>query len=184
LRSSAGAIKFSSLSFHGAFAPTKSPMHRIREFVPNDSAAIFTIAAAEPKIAQWSADAYAQLTSNGYSAWVAERTGSREIVGFIVVRLVPPEAEILNLAVNPENREQGVATSLLEVVLASLQNGKATRLYLEVRPSNTPAISFYQKHLFTLAGVRPNYYREPAEAALLMARAFSDFPQAAGTRLT
>jgi [ribosomal protein S18]-alanine N-acetyltransferase len=159
-------------------------MHRIREFVPNDSAAIIKIAAAEPKIAQWSADAYAQLTSNGYSAWVAERTDSGEIVGFIVVRLVLPEAEILNLAVNPENREQGVATSLLEVVLANLQKGKAMRLYLEVRPSNTPAISFYQKHLFTLAGVRPNYYREPAEAALLMARGLSDFPQAEGTRLT
>ena len=159
-------------------------MHRIREFVPNDSAAIFKIAAAEAKIAQWSADAYAHLASNGYSAWVAERMDSGEIVGFIVVRLVPPEAEILNLAVSSENREQGVATSLLEVVLANLRSGKATRLYLEVRPSNTPAISFYQKHLFTLAGVRPNYYREPAEAALLMARALSDFPQAAGTRLT
>jgi ribosomal-protein-alanine acetyltransferase len=159
-------------------------MHRIREFVPNDSAAIFKIAAAEPKIAQWSADAYAQLTRDGYSAWVAERADSGEIVGVIVVRLVPPEAEILNLAVNPENREQGVATSLLEVVLSNLQKGNATRLHLEVRPSNTPAISFYQKHLFTLAGVRPNYYREPAEAALLMARALPDFPQAAGTRLT
>jgi ribosomal-protein-alanine N-acetyltransferase len=159
-------------------------MHRIREFVPNDSAAIFKIASAEPKIAQWSADVYAQLTSNGYLAWIAERTDSSEIVGFIVVRLVPPEAEILNLGVNPKNREQGVATSLLEVVLANLQREKATRLYLEVRPSNTPAISFYQKHLFTLAGVRPNYYREPTEAALLMARALSDFPQAAGPRLT
>jgi [ribosomal protein S18]-alanine N-acetyltransferase len=158
-------------------------MLRIRELVPNDSAAIFKIAAAEPKIAQWSADAYAQLTGNGYAGWVAERTDSGEIVGFIVVRLVPPEAEILNLAVNPENREQGVATSLLEVVLSKLQKGNATRLHLEVRPSNTPAISFYQKHLFTLAGVRRNYYREPAEAALLMARALSDFPQAAGTRL-
>jgi [ribosomal protein S18]-alanine N-acetyltransferase len=155
-------------------------MHRIREFVPNDSAAMFTMAAAEPQIAQWSADAYAQLTSDGYSAWVAERTGSHEIVGFIVVRLVPPEAEILNLAVNPENREQGVATSLLEVVLASLPSAKATHLYLEVRPSNTAAISFYQKHLFTLVGVRRNYYREPAEAALLMARGVSDFPQAPG----
>lgn len=152
--------------------------------MPNDSAAIFKIAAAEPTIAQWSTDAYAELTNNGYLAWVAEQTDSGEIVGFIVVRLVPPEAEILNLAVNPENREQGVATSLLAVVLANLQNRKATRLYLEVRPSNTPAISFYQKHLFTLAGVRPNYYREPAEAALLMARTLSDFPQAAGTRLT
>jgi ribosomal-protein-alanine acetyltransferase len=159
-------------------------MHRIREFAPNDSAALFKIAAAEPKIAQWSADAYAHLTNSGYSAWVAEHSDSGEIVGFIVLRLVPPEAEVLNLAVNPENREQGVATSLLEVVLASLQKERATRLHLEVRPSNTPAISFYQKHLFTLAGVRPNYYREPEEAALLMARALSDFPQAAGTSLT
>jgi ribosomal-protein-alanine acetyltransferase len=155
-------------------------MHRIREFVPNDSAAIFKIAAAERKIAQWSADAYAQLLAKGYAAWVAERPDSDEIVGFIVVRLVPPEGEILNLAVNPENREQGVATSLLEAVLTSLQRGQPSRLYLEVRPSNTPAISFYHKHLFTLAGVRPNYYRGPREAALRMVRALSEFPTGGG----
>jgi ribosomal-protein-alanine acetyltransferase len=155
-------------------------MHRIREFVPNDSAALFKIAAAEPKIAQWSVEAYAQLTNSGYSAWVAEQSHSGEIVGFIVLRLVPPEAEILNLAVNPENRKQGVATSLLAVVLANLQKRRATRLHLEVRPSNTPAISFYQKHLFTLAGVRPDYYREPAEAALLMARGLLGFPTGGG----
>jgi ribosomal-protein-alanine acetyltransferase len=155
-------------------------MHRIREFVPNDSAALFKIAAAEPKIAQWSVEAYAQLTNSGYSAWVAEQSHSGEIVGFIVLRLVPPEAEILNLAVNPENRKQGVATSLLAVVLANLQKRRATRLHLEVRPSNTPAISFYQKHLFTLVGVRPDYYREPAEAALLMARGLLGFPTGGG----
>jgi [ribosomal protein S18]-alanine N-acetyltransferase len=155
-------------------------MHRIREFVPNDSAAIFKIAAAERQIAQWSAAAYAQLLGDGYTAWVSERTDSNEIVGFIVVRLVAPEAEILNLAVNPANREQGLATGLFKVVLASLLKGRATRLYLEVRPSNTPAISFYQKHLFTLAGVRPHYYRDPAEAALVMARAVSEFPTGAG----
>ena len=162
----------------------KLPMHRIREFVSTDSVAISKIAAAEPKIAQWSVDAYAQVLSNGYLCWVAEDTDERKVVGFIVVRLIAPEAEILNLAVDRENREQGVATSLLEVVLANLRERNTERLHLEVRPSNTAAISFYQKHLFTLSGVRPNYYSEPAEAALLMARAISEFPQAAGTSLT
>jgi ribosomal-protein-alanine N-acetyltransferase len=97
-----------------------------------------------------------------------------------VVRVIPPEAEILNLAVNPQNRERGVATSLLEVVLANLRERNAERLHLEVRPSNAPAISFYQKHLFTLTGVRPNYYSEPAEAALLMARALAEIPTGGG----
>ncbi|HZC65493.1 MAG TPA: ribosomal protein S18-alanine N-acetyltransferase [Candidatus Dormibacteraeota bacterium] len=159
-------------------------MDRIREFVSTDSAAIAKIAAAEPKIAQWSADAYAQLLSNGYFGWVAEEAEGRKVVGFIVVRLIPPEAEILNLAVDRENREQGFATSLLEVVLANLQKGNATRLHLEVRPSNTAAISFYQKHLFTLTGVRPNYYSQPAEAALLMARVLSEFPAGRGDQPT
>ena len=155
-------------------------MHRIREFASADSAAVVKIAAAEPRIAQWSANTYAQLLSDGYLAWVAEEVEERKIVGFIVVRLIPPEAEILNLAVDPKDREQGVATSLLEVVLTNLQERNTERLHLEVRPSNTPAISFYQKHLFTISGVRPNYYSEPAEAALLMARALAEFPTSGG----
>ena len=145
-------------------------MHHIRPFESSDAPAVSAIAATAPQIAQWSADAYAQLPSSGYMAWVAVNDAA-ERIGFIVIRVISPEAEILNLAVAPALREAGIGSDLLAAALRQLSESGAKRLFLEVRPSNTPAISFYQKHLFTLTSLRPNYYQRPAEAALLMSRA-------------
>jgi ribosomal-protein-alanine N-acetyltransferase len=145
-------------------------MHHIRPFESSDAVAVAILASTAPQIAQWSADDYAQLLSIGYTAWVAATPEAAQLLGFIVLRVIPPEAEILNLAVDPAFRETGIGGDLLKAALEDLAQRQAQRLYLEVRPSNTPAISFYQKHLFTLAGVRPNYYQHPPEAALLMSR--------------
>jgi [ribosomal protein S18]-alanine N-acetyltransferase len=146
-------------------------MHHIRPFESSDAPAVAAIAATAPQIAQWSANDYAQLLSSGYMAWVAAGSDAAELIGFIVIRLIPPEAEILNLAVAPALREAGIGSDLLAAALRHLSESGAKRLFLEVRPSNTAAISFYQKHLFTLTGIRPNYYQRPPEAALLMSRA-------------
>jgi ribosomal-protein-alanine acetyltransferase len=145
-------------------------MHHIRPFESNDAAVIAALASTAPQIAQWSANDYAQLLATGYAAWVAVTPESGKLLGFIVIRAILLEAELLNVAVASDVRQTGVASALLEVALENLAHSKAERLYLEVRPSNTPAISFYQKHLFRVTAVRPNYYQHPTEAALLMTR--------------
>ncbi|MBV9885800.1 MAG: GNAT family N-acetyltransferase, partial [Acidobacteria bacterium] len=83
-------------------------------------------------------------------------------------RAVVAEAEILNLCIAPEKRRSGLAEALLNEAVAELRRTRVDRLFLEVRESNTPAISFYEKHNFSKTGRRPGYYRDPDEAAVLM----------------
>ena len=64
------------------------------------------------------------------------------------MRAVVAEAEILNLCIAPEKRRSGLAEALLTEAVAELRRARVDRLFLEVRESNTPAISFYEKHGF------------------------------------
>jgi ribosomal-protein-alanine N-acetyltransferase len=103
-----------------------------------------------------------------YRCVVAEVEG--KVAGFLVSRVVfpenedlPAEREILNLAVDPFYRRQGVATALLHNELKH----RATH-FLEVRESNVGAQKLYQKLGFTEVGRRPDYYSFPMEAAIVM----------------
>lgn len=78
--------------------------------------------------------------------------------GFALNRIIIDEAELLLLAVAPENRRQGVAMALIERSRNQARDREGTRLHLEVRHTN-PAIELYKKAGFTLAGRRSGYYR-------------------------
>jgi [ribosomal protein S18]-alanine N-acetyltransferase len=99
-----------------------------------------------------------------YSSLVAECDGM--VRGFLVLRQIVPgeEAEILNLAVHPAFRRQGVAAMLL--ARARLQC--PGQLWLEVRKSNAAALAFYTHHGFLATGLRRNYYTHPEEDAIVM----------------
>jgi len=153
----------------------KPRTHCIRPFQPADAGAVAQLAAASPEAAQWPERSYAELLSSGYSAWIAVDTTPAQhnagaIAGFLITRTIYPEAEILNLAVAPQNRRTGVAAALLDAALGELAGAKVQRVFLEVRASNSPAISFYKKHLFRSTGARLAYYRQPSEDAVLMER--------------
>jgi [ribosomal protein S18]-alanine N-acetyltransferase len=139
----------------------------IRAFEPADAAAVAQLAAASPQAAQWSEQSYAKLLDSGYAGWVAVGADTA-LGGFIITRLIATEAEILNLAVAAQHRRAGVASALLESALGSFALANVRRVYLEVRASNAPAITFYQKLLFTITGKRPSYYQYPTESAVLM----------------
>lgn len=91
-----------------------------------------------------------------------------EVVGFLIARQVKEEAEVLNLAVAPENRRKGGGRALLTTAVVELRKRGVTRVFLEVRESNATGIAFYQKLSFSQAGRREGYYREPVEAAIVM----------------
>jgi ribosomal-protein-alanine N-acetyltransferase len=78
--------------------------------------------------------------------------------------VAPGESELLNLAVAPEWRSQGVGRDL---VTALLRDHPVT-LYLEVREGNTVARKFYKSMGFQEVSVRKSYYESPAEAAIVM----------------
>ena len=99
-------------------------------------------------------------------AFVAESGG--QAVGYVMARISGEEGEILNLAVLPKSRRKGIARCLLDEALGSIAAAGVTEAYLEVRQSNAEAIALYQSLGFRPVGVRPDYYRDPREDALVL----------------
>jgi ribosomal-protein-alanine N-acetyltransferase len=99
-------------------------------------------------------------------AFVAESGG--RAVGYVMARISGEEGEILNLAVLPRSRRKGIARCLLDEALGSIAAAGVTEAYLEVRQSNAEAITLYQSLGFRPVGLRPDYYRDPREDALVL----------------
>lgn len=93
---------------------------------------------------------------------------SDRIVGYVIARISGSEGEILDLAVLPERRRRGIGASLLATVWDAMQSEGVKELYLEVRETNTAAIALYRARGFRPVGVRPRYYRNPPEDALVL----------------
>jgi ribosomal-protein-alanine N-acetyltransferase len=95
------------------------------------------------------------------------------IAGYIIVRLCLDEAEIMVLAVDEPFRRNGIAEMLIDHV-EMLIKGRISRIMLEVREKNEPAINLYTKKGFKRTGLRKNYYRDfsgqPPENAVLMTK--------------
>lgn len=81
--------------------------------------------------------------------------------GFILLRTVADEAEILTLAVHPEARRRGLGARLVREGGTAAAVRGATRLFLEVADDNTAALALYARAGFTEAGRRPGYYARP-----------------------
>ena len=95
------------------------------------------------------------------------------LAGFVVSRVAADEAEILTIAVAPEWRRRGIATSLLKPHLHGLAAIQVSRLFLEVDTENTAARALYAHFGFELVGERKAYYRTAdadLAAALVMRR--------------
>jgi ribosomal-protein-alanine N-acetyltransferase len=106
----------------------------------------------------------AQRTSRAYRvAWIGQ-----QIVGFAGLMFIDDEAHVNNIAVDPtwQGRSLGSAI-LLDLVRVALERG-ARHLTLEVRVGNDPAIALYRRFGMAPVGVRPNYYPETNEDALIM----------------
>ncbi|HWG59603.1 MAG TPA: ribosomal protein S18-alanine N-acetyltransferase [Candidatus Acidoferrales bacterium] len=139
---------------------------RIRRMDAADLASVLSVQSESPGISQWSRSDYETSLRNEVAGWIAEDDG--RVVGFIVARLAAQEIEILNLAVRPASRRQGVGTELLNAALQWGRASGAERAILDVRASNRPALRLYERHGFHIEGRRPRYYRSPAEDALLL----------------
>ena len=121
----------------------------------------------------WSERSYRfELTENTAShPWVAEAIGprgERQVVGMIVVWFIVDEAHIATIATHPAFRRMGIARRLLEQTLAEGAALGAVKAFLEVRRSNRAAQTLYQSFGFVVTGVRPKYYLDTQEDALLM----------------
>jgi len=130
----------------------------IRPAEAGDLEAVSAIQSASPEASHWPVAEYFQ-----YQFKVAVSGGA--VVGFLVWRpLAEGECEVLNLAVAPEFRRQGVARELLNPLL----NLRGTQAFLEVRESNQAARIFYKSMGFQEVNIRRDYYGSPAESAIVM----------------
>lgn len=115
----------------------------------------------------WSEKAFFEtLQSPGtimFGAWEGER-----LAGYVIVYYVLDEAEIVRLAVKESCRRKGAAGQLFLKVKEFCAEKNITDIFLEVRRSNVPAITFYRKHGFQTDGIRKNFYTNPTEDAILM----------------
>jgi ribosomal-protein-alanine N-acetyltransferase len=99
---------------------------------------------------------------------VLRMPGERTVVAFINYWLVKDEVHILNVATHPEERRRGHAQRLLTHAIAVGQANHCRYVTLEVRRSNLGAIKLYRRFGFRAVGIRPNYYAEDQEDAILM----------------
>jgi ribosomal-protein-alanine N-acetyltransferase len=97
-----------------------------------------------------------------------ERRTDAGVMAFVNYWLVRDEVHVLNVAAHPDARRQGHASRLLEHVIAFANRNKCRYVTLEVRRSNAGAIRLYRKYGFRPVGVRPNYYVEDNEDAIVM----------------
>ena len=92
-----------------------------------------------------------------------------QILGFAAFHRVMDDAELRNIAVAPEHQHQGVGRALLAAGSKRLREAGAKRVFLEVRPSNKPALGLYYSMGFAMRLLRKDYYRDPQEDALVLA---------------
>lgn len=115
----------------------------------------------------WSENSIASEVNNPLSYWlVAEMDGV--VAGYVGSQTVLDASDMMNLAVSPDYRRQGIGQALVNALVAHLQQNKVIALLLEVRVSNTPAIALYESLGFAQVGRRPKYYHNPREDALIL----------------
>ena len=115
----------------------------------------------------WSERSVASELENPLSLWLVAQEGER-VAGYIGSQSVMGESDMMNVAVHPDFRRRGIAEALCRALVEALKEKGNHCLTLEVRASNAPAISLYEKLGFTQVGLRKNYYRNPKEDALIL----------------
>jgi ribosomal-protein-alanine acetyltransferase len=154
---------------------TKDAVH-IRPVVPEDIPLVMAIANSLPDAPHWRSEVYQDMLDPARIparlCLVAEDSDG-QLMGFGVIALIPPQAELEAIAVTGERQRRGIAGNLLSDLLTGLKRFDITEVILEVRESNRPAQAFYGAAGFVETGRRRGYYADPQEDALLLKKEVS-----------
>lgn len=122
----------------------------------------------------WSRSSFEDILTREYSrAYVIKATygGRFRVIGYICLWMFLDEIHILNLAIHSEFRRQSLGEKLLKYALNLAQRRGIRWATLEVRQSNHPAIALYKKMGFKSVRLRPRYYMDNREDAVVMEKA-------------
>lgn len=128
------------------------------EFFPMNERDLDAVAALEATLQSfpWSRGNFADSLVAGYSVWVLRVGG--ELIGFSVVMRVIDEAHLLTIGICKRYQGQGYGARMLRHAMECARLGGASKLFLEVRPSNERAVELYRHFGFHQIGVRKGYY--------------------------
>lgn len=116
----------------------------------------------------WSEKLVSDILSSSFDeAWVLVCPDGK-IIGYINLRFLAGEGELMRIAVLPEYRGHGYSRMLMDRMVRSAHENEAPDLTLEVRAGNEPAIGLYKSYGFVEEAVRKGYYHNPTEDALIM----------------
>ena len=116
--------------------------------------------------APWDENSLRSELENPLSLWLVALCGDR-VAGYVGSQTVLGESDMMNLAVHPDFRRQGLGRQLVNALVYELEEDSHCML-LEVRQSNEGAIALYRALGFRQVGKRPNYYKRPTEDALIL----------------
>lgn len=138
----------------------------IRKMVPEDIDGVIQVE-QQSFLTPWSRQTFDEETKNMLAHYlVLEDNGM--IAGYAGMWVIIDEAHITNVAILPAYRRQGLGEKLLQALIALAVQQGAKSMTLEVRTSNTAAKDLYRKYGFIAEGLRPNYYTDTHEDALIM----------------
>lgn len=117
----------------------------------------------------WTFGIFRDCVRAGYGCLVLERDG--EVIGYGIVSVAAGEAHVLNVSVSADAQGKGYGRRMMRRLIDIARWHRASRVYLEVRPSNARAIALYHDLGFNEIGRRPGYYpaSKGREDALVMA---------------
>ncbi|MFV2062658.1 MAG: ribosomal protein S18-alanine N-acetyltransferase [Chloroflexota bacterium] len=116
-----------------------------------------------------------ELETNRMASYIVVRAGDR-VIGYAGIWMMVDEAHVTTFAVLPAYRRRGIGGRLLSELLELAVDLGATVVTLEVRLSNVAARELYQQFGFRPVGMRPRYYSDNAEDALIMTTEGLDAP--------
>lgn len=127
---------------------------------------VFHITALSFKVA-WSVDSFNNELTNKFARYVIAKCNGK-VIGYGGMWLIMDEAHITNIAVHPEFRRTGAASLILKNMVNICKSESVTSMTLEVRDSNIGAQKLYKNFGFISEGIRPKYYGDNKEDAIIM----------------
>jgi ribosomal-protein-alanine N-acetyltransferase len=132
------------------------PQTQIRLMAPSDLKAVARVEHTAYEF-PWSVGIFRDCLLAGYYSLVLDAGGI--VVGYGIMSVASDEAHLLNLCIHPSSQRIGYGRSLLDALLLRAEECEVNKVFLEVRPSNKPALNLYYSAGFTQIGVRPAYYQ-------------------------
>ena len=144
----------------------------IRTMTLADLDLVVAIAESERNAPQWPRSAYAAAVDPAAQpmriALVAEDVATRQVAGFVVARVISPEAELETIVTATAFQRRGLAREMFVALAVQLERAGAVEVSLELRESNHRAKALYVALGFEETGRRTAYYADPVEDAVLM----------------